>query len=304
MAGSGAKLKVGITFLIASAILLIGILWLKDYHPGGKMTQMRVLFDNSGGISTGDPVEVAGVRIGVVKDVSLTPENRALVRLSINQSAKLHPDAKFMVRDAGLMGDKALMINPGTASGALRPDVLHQGTASVGMDRIFTEAEDALLRLKNVAAKVDSGLDIARLTGEFEKTLMKIQQVAAVYQSLAMENRGSLRKTLDNVQTTSTDVRRFINTNDSNVSQVLESFRQTSERLSELAVSLQPLSVVADTLALSMRTGNNTFSQLVRSRELYDEMRRTNASIDSFLVDLKKNPGKYTKNMKFRINLF
>ncbi len=169
---------------------------------------------------------------------------------------------------------------------------------------MLADSEDVLLRLKSVAARVDSGLDIRRLAGEFERTLAKMQQMTAVYHTVALENRDSFRETMGNVQSTTADVRRFVDVNGSTAVRAIESFHQTSERLSELAVSLQPLSVLADTVSVSMRTGNGTLVQLVRSRELYDEMRRTNASIDSFLVDLQRDPGKYTKNMKFRISLF
>jgi ABC-type transporter Mla subunit MlaD len=131
-----------------------------------------------------------------------------------------------------------------------------------------------------------------------------VQQLVAVYTAIAAENRAPLRGAVGGLNAASTDLRRFIQTGDSSAVLALESFRRTSDDLSELVGSLRPLSTVADTMAVSLRSGNSALAELVRSRELYDNLRRTSASIDSLLVDLKRNPGKYTKNMKFRVSLF
>ena len=113
MADSSAHLKVGAAFLAAAAILFAGILWLKEYKPAAATVQVRVLFDDANGISSGDPVTVSGIKAGEVEKVVLTPENRALVSLAVNRSVLLHPDASFAIRDMGLMGDKAVVMNPG-----------------------------------------------------------------------------------------------------------------------------------------------------------------------------------------------
>lgn len=304
MATSGVKLKVGITFLLAFAILLAGILWLKEYHPAARTAEVRVLFDNAGGIAAGDPVNVAGIKVGVVKDVSLTPENRALVRLSINKAANLRADAVFRVRDIGVMGDKALVIDPGTARGALDTAAVQKGAAGAGIDDLIADAEQVLAGLKNITAEADSGLDIARLAGSFEETMVKVRQLTAVYKSIAEDNRTALERTLNNVEATSTDIRRFIDSNNTTVAQAIESFRRTSDRLSELVDSLRPFATVGDTLAASLTTGTGTFARFIRSGDLHEELRHTNAAIDSFITDFRENPGKYTRDMKFKVRLF
>ena len=68
--------------------------------------------------------------------------------------------------------------------------------------------------------------------------------------------------------------------------------------------NIESFSTVFDTLSVYMESDKGTLAKLIKTDELYEELRRTNASIDSFITDFKRNPGKYTKNMKFKIRLF
>jgi len=119
MGSSGyTKLKVGFTILFAFVILIGGFLWVKNYNPMVKKVNASVVFNNGRGITGGDPVLMSGVRIGEVTGVKLSPDNRALITYYINY-VKLGADTKFVIEDVGLMGDKALVIKPGTQSAEL-----------------------------------------------------------------------------------------------------------------------------------------------------------------------------------------
>jgi hypothetical protein len=67
---------------------------------------------------------------------------------------------------------------------------------------------------------------------------------------------------------------------------------------------LNSLSNVIDTVSVYMGSDKGTFVRLLKYDELYNELRQTNANIDSFVTDFKRNPGKYTKDMKIKVRLF
>ncbi len=66
-----AAIQVGITGLVALAMLLIGIAWIKDYRLGQKKRTLAAQFEEVGNLSEGDPVSVRGVKKGAVTAVKL-----------------------------------------------------------------------------------------------------------------------------------------------------------------------------------------------------------------------------------------
>jgi phospholipid/cholesterol/gamma-HCH transport system substrate-binding protein len=69
-------------------------------------------FASVAGLKIGDPVEIAGVKVGKVESMSLA-EDRARLALRIDSSVKLQEDVIASVRARGLIGDKFVMISPG-----------------------------------------------------------------------------------------------------------------------------------------------------------------------------------------------
>ena len=304
MATSRVKLKVGITFLLALLILFVGILWLKEYSPSMKTIRVRAVFDSTNGIAAGDPVTVSGIKVGGIVRITLTPENRALVEFSINRTVHLHPDAAFAVTDIGLMGDKALVVNPGKEPGTLDANRVHTGSRSPGLDRLFTEAQNLVSGLAIIIGHIDSDLDIARLSESLDETLEKVRETAAAYRLLAQDAREPLTRALERVGAASDDVSSFISDNRNTAERSLESVRNTSERMAALIDSLNSVSAVINTIAVRIESGDGAFAKLVKSDSLYEELRHTNAAVDSFITDFRRNPGNYTRDMKFKVRLF
>ncbi len=298
------KLKVGITSFISIFILFAGILWVKEYNPMIKRESITVLFNDARGITAGDPVNLSGIKVGEVTAVNLNEDNRALVEFSVTKDLRLHSDCVFTIKDVGLMGDKAVIINPGNASDELDSSIIHRGTESSGLDDLITRADEVIQKLSRISGKIANDLDIMKLTQSFEQTFNKIQQAIAIYEDIAQENREPLKKSISGLDESAQELKHFIRNSDDRFGVALESFKRTSDKISHALDTIENLSTVVDTLSAYMVSGEGTLGKLVKSGELYEELRQTNASIDSFITDFRLNPGKYTKDMKFKIRLF
>lgn len=69
-------------------------------------------FPTVAGLKRGDPVEIAGVRVGRVESLSLA-DDRARLTLRLEDGVKVQEDAIASVRARGLIGDKFVLISPG-----------------------------------------------------------------------------------------------------------------------------------------------------------------------------------------------
>ncbi len=304
MADSSVHLKVGAAFLAAAVILFAGIIWLKEYRPAAATVVIRVVFDDANGISSGDPVTVSGIKMGEVVKVTLNPENLANVELAVDRAVRLHPDASFTIRDMGLMGDKAVVVNPGIATGLLDVRKPVDGTVAPGIDRLIASTGEILGNLTRITERIDHDLDVAGLADSMEKTLAELRMMSDDVRRLARGTEKPLAGAIDGVRSASDELRRFVQTNEPAVARAVNGVHDASGKLTALVDSLSALGAVIDTLSTRLEKGEGTFAKFVRSGEIYEELRHTNASIDSFVIDFKRDPGKYTKDIHLKLRLF
>jgi phospholipid/cholesterol/gamma-HCH transport system substrate-binding protein len=297
------KLKVGITTIMALLVLFSGIFWLKSYNPAIKKVTLVVEFEDGRLITGGDPVQISGIKVGEVSDVSLSAGNRALVKFYMNYT-RLAPDTEFSIADVGLMGDKALVIVPGSEPGQIDLKAVQHGVVQPDIGMLVQRAGAILVRIESIAADIDTSLDVRQLAVQFDSTLQNFNKAITLYSNLAHDTRDPLKQSLANLNETSNGLKTFVDDNGEKLTLAISSFQKTADRFSTLIDGLRALPSTVDTLSYYIESDEGTFSRLLRSGDLYEELRQTNAAIDSFVVDFKQNPGKYTKQMQFKVRLF
>jgi len=77
-------------------------------------------FASVAGLKSGDPIEIAGVKVGKVESIGLA-DDRARLGLRIEDSVKLQQDVIASVRARGLIGDKFVLLTPGASDKLLGP---------------------------------------------------------------------------------------------------------------------------------------------------------------------------------------
>jgi len=71
------------------------------------------IFDQTGGLKPRAPVEIAGVKVGQVVDVSLSDDYRARVRLDLRDGLQLPVDTSASIVTAGVLGDRYVSLQLG-----------------------------------------------------------------------------------------------------------------------------------------------------------------------------------------------
>lgn len=184
MADDGIKIKVGALVLVAVA-LLVGFVAVLGTFSVGERVSIFVELSDSGGLLSGAPVRIAGVRAGRVNDVEFFADASTArtqgprpvhVRLTAEVDAEMfaavRADSEFYVTSQGVLGEKYLEIRPGSAAApALGPDAAVRGRDPARIDLIFARAESILAQIEaalsgggelGVGALVDN---IIRLSG-------------------------------------------------------------------------------------------------------------------------------------------
>jgi phospholipid/cholesterol/gamma-HCH transport system substrate-binding protein len=131
MKTSNSELLVGVLLLCG----IVGLVYL-SLHLGqisfGKSKEYAVQaeFTNAGGLQDGALVELAGVNIGRVVAIQLTPDYRAHVTIHLNPTVVLKEDAKAAIKSAGLIGERYIEIHPGIHTTQIAPGGYIRNTES------------------------------------------------------------------------------------------------------------------------------------------------------------------------------
>ena len=121
--------------LVAVAYLSVGVASESYTGPGGLNVFAK--FEQTGGLKSRAAVVIAGVKVGRVSSISLTPDYRARIDMDLDASLKLPVDSSVSIVTAGLLGDRYLSLQLGGDDATLKS----------GDEITFTESAVILERL-------------------------------------------------------------------------------------------------------------------------------------------------------------
>ncbi len=157
-----AQVRAGVFILIvlvlaAGAILLMGQKT-KLFVP---TSTIRITMKNVAGLKEGAPVWLAGVDVGVVKQIRFeNPRNSNEVRITAevdsNAHKKIGPDSVITIKTRGLMGEKYVDILP-SASYFEHPATTFNGRTVHTIDDVAQKAGTTFDKLNSIVDNIQSG---------------------------------------------------------------------------------------------------------------------------------------------------
>ncbi len=120
---SRVNMEVVVGFFLLLGLLALGYLAIKlgrmEVIGGGGYT-VYATFPTVGGLRAGSAVEIAGVEVGRVEEISLK-DYQARVALRIDGGIKLPEDSIISIRTKGLIGEQLVRISPGGSTEMIPP---------------------------------------------------------------------------------------------------------------------------------------------------------------------------------------
>lgn len=112
------QIQSGVGIMVAIACVCLGVVLVFGTKNMGFLNHQQntyyAQFDEIGGLYLKAPVRIAGVNIGLVKNITLNPKNyRAVVELAVNQDIPIPVDSIIKIYTEGVLGAKYLAITPG-----------------------------------------------------------------------------------------------------------------------------------------------------------------------------------------------
>jgi phospholipid/cholesterol/gamma-HCH transport system substrate-binding protein len=262
------------------ALVIWGVTWLSDARLARKRRVYNVRFSDVGGLATGDPVSVNGVNMGKVQDITLRPGG-VNVKFAIDRGVRITRSSNVNVRNTGLMGEKFIAV-----------DLAEDGPVYGDHDTIPGYYETGV---PEVISQVDRLLALAEERGTLRKTLHNMEGASVDFQATVAENREDLRQTAQNLREVSQQLRTLVEQKNPVVTSTVDRLSNTTDRADTL---ITRLGIAADrfaSLAEKADSDSSTVGRLLRDRELYDQMHSSVRELNELVRDIKENPHRYLK---------
>jgi phospholipid/cholesterol/gamma-HCH transport system substrate-binding protein len=292
MAKKAVELKVGIAVILGGTLFVATILWLQGFQFRQEHNYIKVVFEDVGGLKRGDPVTVSGVTKGKVSSVDLE-RTGVMAELVIDADAFLHTDARFIVQNYGLMGERFIYIEPGKSGEPLDISKVQEGETDPGTAELIGLFGQTIEDVRRILA------DIKRTVAS-EKNLRNLVDLATSLNDLSMklndfflDNRGSIKQTFMNIEDATEKLRSMIDTTGTKIDTTLSNFAKASSSLNRLADSLEVITSSISGFLKDIEDGKGTLGLLNEDETMYQDMKKAIRSVEAIIEDIRRNPKKY-----------
>ncbi|MBS1597723.1 MAG: MCE family protein [Bacteroidetes bacterium] len=165
---SGLKWKLGMFVSIALVLLIAALFFLgKQKNLFGSVFHIKSVFNNVSGLKMGNNVRFGGINVGTVDGIYLVTDTSVMVDMVIQEDVHkfIKKDATAGIGSEGLMGDKVIVITPGTiGQQPIGENEVLASRAPVETDQILsslkTSADNAAIitrDLASISSKINNG---------------------------------------------------------------------------------------------------------------------------------------------------
>jgi phospholipid/cholesterol/gamma-HCH transport system substrate-binding protein len=291
--------KVALIGIATLLVLIWGINYLKGRNILRSSYTLYAFYQDSGGLESSAPVLMNGIKIGYVEAISLEPEALLPVEiiLHIEKAYPLRTGSSAVLFSADLLGSKAIRIEASqdeeflmdqdTIASLLEPDLF---------STIGEQALPVVHQIGQLAASLDSlAANMKDLLGS-EAANEALQDVSDITASLrsSLEPGGSLHASIQNLESFSS----LLAGQEDEIASMTSHLSAVSEALDSAGIDQISRELVATaaefrSLMSQLNSGEGSLGKLIYSDTLYDHLENLVADLDSLVLDLSENPGKY-----------
>jgi len=288
-----AAIMVGFTGLLALALMLVGIVWMKEYRLGKRKAFITAHFEEVGNLDEGDPVAVRGVRKGAVTKITLQDQG-VDVEFEVDRGVILHPDAKLRVANIGFMGQKFLALDPGSAPGRYDISKPIPGRFQSGVPEVISGAGELLIEATELSSRLNLMLDSLD-PATVERAARNVEKATASLSQTLDQNRSDLRQTIVDFRDAARELNEIASSNSEGVTTSIKDFGAASKKLSSLSDQLATTATALQRVVERVDSGQGTVGMAIADSTLYVQLLQTIRNTNQLVNEIRANPKKFLK---------
>jgi phospholipid/cholesterol/gamma-HCH transport system substrate-binding protein len=306
------EIKVGVIFVVATAILIWGLMYLKGLELLKPSRTFYAVYEQVNGLVAANPVSIKGLKVGQVKKLYFDPQNpeKIIVELYILGDYPIAKNSSARIFSSSLLGAPEVEIIPGKSKQmAVSGDTLLSETeATLGQEvnkqllPLKTKAENLIGSIDSIAVIVQQVLNkntrdnLVEAIEHVKQSLGNIANATHTLDTLMSSQRSNLSKIIINVESISSNLKQ----NNDKITNILTNFSNLSDSLAKARIPFTIAQVNKaisdlDSILLKINNGEGSVGQLLNNEQLYKEVEKAARDLNLLLEDIKTNPSKYVK---------
>ena len=278
--------KIGLTGIVAIALLVCGVNFLKGINLFKSGVAYYVEFENIAGLVTSSPVYANGFGVGIVRDIQYDFEHSGniVVEIDLDSDMKL-PQGTTAELESDMLGTvKMNLILPSKSARFHAAGDTLSGSVNAGMlgaaANLMPKIESMLPKLDSILGSLNSLLADQALTN----TLHNTEQITANLQVTTKELNSLLKNDLPAITT--------------NLNTVTSNFVTISDNLKDInyVATIEKVNATLDGVKKftdELQSTNGTVGMLLQDKTLYNNLTRTAGNAATLLDDVKSHPKRY-----------
>jgi phospholipid/cholesterol/gamma-HCH transport system substrate-binding protein len=291
------EVRVGITVVLGLVVLIAGVMGLSNYAQVRRMRIWHVSFPQTGGLGSGDEVQVNGMRKGAVRRMALVGDG-VVIDLGLSREIQLTRDSRVAIRNHGMMGEKVIAIDLKTSGEPYSTRDTIPGEFEPGMGDVMASVGVAASGIRSLASQLDT-LSRSMGRGGINATLENFRKTSEELRLAVEENRAQLHATLENFAAASKSARELTSEREGQIKRTLDHFAAAAENLDRLSGRLDSLRTSLQSVAAKVDRGQGSLGRMVNDDKLYTDLAASVKSLRALIEDVRANPQKY-----FRFSVF
>lgn len=283
---------IGLTAVVALAILFFGINWLKGVNIFRPSNNYYVSFANIEGLVVNNAVISNGFKVGEVSEISYDYAHPGLIKVELSLDKRMRlPEGTKAVLTPGLIGSPTVVLKLGSGTATLKPGDELEAVAEPSM--LQSAASTLKPAAQSILPKIDTLLtSINRIAGD-SSLLTSVQRLDQITADL-QRTTGNLASITAQIQPAVRD----INTVSGNAVAISDNLAQFSGSLNEMPIdsivaNLEETAANLRLLSEELNNPNSSLGLLMNDPALYNNLNGAALSMDSLLQDIKANPKRY-----------
>ena len=259
--------KVGIFFVITVLLTITVIFFFGKIRPFRKGYHIIVNFHRVAGLSVGDEVRLAGLKVGEVSSLEMT-KREILVNLWIQEKAKISKDAKITVAQVSIMGGQYVSISPGDPeSPSISPGETIEGYDPSSIEDVVTQLVETGNEIKNLSQSLSKISESANLM--LEENSQSVRELISSLNNVTK----NLDKIIERVEKGEGTVGKLIKEEDlyNETLQAVKDLRETIEEAKKTITDIEPhlkatienVEIITDRL----EKGEGTLGRMLKPRK-------------------------------------
>ncbi|MEI8032837.1 MAG: MlaD family protein [Chlorobiaceae bacterium] len=279
-----SDLRTGIFFVFGLGFAAyLGLFIGKNTNMFSGITTVRIMSRDVQSLAENNFVSISGKKIGTVSKMNFVRQNGELyvvaeLKLKQEFAPLVTKDAKASIKSLGVLGDKYVDIMTGKGPPVQNGDYIAleseegMGSLTGKASQAFGKINELLDRLNNGKGPAGRLISDEKMGRELAETISSLKTTSTELSTLsrkASRGEGLLPKLL-------------------NDKALAKNTTETVERLNQAAAK-------TESLMTKLNSDKGTLGQLSSNPALYNNLSKTLSSLDSVLVDLKRNPKRYVQ---------